>query len=235
MRRFTLIELLGVVAIIGILASRLLPVLTKSRQAARITACISQVKQLGTANSMFADDNDDRITRFSSGALNLSWVEWPNTPKVQTWERWSARTFINDGYLEERVMWYCPMDQNISLNSDGSWPSWGITSYNFNPQLLLSRRELVTYRGGLGLLRPDTNRTPIDIYNYDTSEVGLYMDRLSQESSNTRPNAHFPIQQWNVGKLDGSVQRSTTKSSLGRWLLDNNWVTFDAAYDLIIR
>ena len=60
-RGFTLIELLVVVAIIAILASLLLPTLSRSTEAARVTVCRSNQQQLMKAFLIFAQDHDDSL------------------------------------------------------------------------------------------------------------------------------------------------------------------------------
>ncbi|EDM27831.1 hypothetical protein LNTAR_00480 [Lentisphaera araneosa HTCC2155] len=59
-KHFTLIELLVVVAIIAVLASLLLPTLSKARRTARIVTCASQIGQFTKATLMFADDYDNQ-------------------------------------------------------------------------------------------------------------------------------------------------------------------------------
>jgi len=67
-KAFTLIELLVVIAIIAILAAILFPVFAQAREAARKTACLSNLKQIGTGFQMYAGDSDEQMPPWTANA-----------------------------------------------------------------------------------------------------------------------------------------------------------------------
>ena len=96
MKKFTLIELLIVMAIIGILVTILMPSLNKARHKAVQAVCMSNQRQLAGGTAIFAKNNNDRLM-YANYFTNEPWRM--ATPHNNYYLHYNNRQTMNHGYL----------------------------------------------------------------------------------------------------------------------------------------
>ncbi len=93
-RAFTLIELLTVIAIIGILAAIIIPTLSSVRQTAHASVCLSNVRQIAMACTVYANENKGRLPDAGVGSDPL----WART----------LSSYINAPASQKSSIFVCP-------------------------------------------------------------------------------------------------------------------------------
>ena len=112
-RAFTLIELLVVIAIIAILAAILFPVFAKAKEAAKKTACVTGLKQLGTAFQLYLSDNESTYPTCDNDKAKITGEPpEPETPEAdgppeRDW------TIVTQPYIKNFDIFRCGSDGSL--------------------------------------------------------------------------------------------------------------------------
>jgi prepilin-type processing-associated H-X9-DG protein len=132
------LELLVVVAIIGILAAMLLPVLQKAKEAGRRTTCANNLRQFAVVIHLYASDNDDGIPYWAT------FPSWGGNGYYPDAFFWPYLGYTANSINSKKNIFYCPSAANkpqVILDADpnrvfgGSYFSNGYRTYAINVSL----------------------------------------------------------------------------------------------------
>jgi prepilin-type N-terminal cleavage/methylation domain-containing protein/prepilin-type processing-associated H-X9-DG protein len=131
-RGFTLIELLVVIAIIAILAAILFPVFAQARAKARQSACLSNMKQIGSGLTMYAQDWDETLPLNDYVGNGLGPLPGWRDPRAG--DSWCSGIYP---YVKSLQIYICPESVWYYDSTAGPWrspdkPEDGTVSYLMN-------------------------------------------------------------------------------------------------------
>jgi prepilin-type processing-associated H-X9-DG protein len=123
---FTLIELIVVIGIIATLAGLLLPALARAKESGRSTACLSNLRQLGLALQLYAEENNNRMPFMYDQTLPTNGIPATNSPPATNAAGKTMDQVLSNHISGALRLLRCPSDRDRIFELTRSSYGWNV-------------------------------------------------------------------------------------------------------------
>jgi prepilin-type N-terminal cleavage/methylation domain-containing protein/prepilin-type processing-associated H-X9-DG protein len=182
-RAFTLIELLTVIAIIGILAAIIIPTVGRVRESARGSQCVSNFRQINLALKVYAEDNKGYLPASARDKLPSE----TGTGTTVNWQKELGR------YLPQRG----------SSATAGEHPIFVCGAAEFNGKRGTDLNN--TYTATAAIIPPGGSKVRRALGSFDNTRLSFIPIIMEGKAQSATALGTFPSCTWNVFTADASV------------------------------